>query len=53
MKEYKVLGAKDIKQAEEKMNEMAREGWEVVDVSFYYGLKITVMITFARDKQSL
>ena len=50
MKEYKVIGAKDLKQAEEKMNEMAQEGWEVVDVSYYHGLLISVMITFSREK---
>ena len=34
MKEYNVIGAKDIKQAEEKMNEMAQQGWEVVNTSY-------------------
>ena len=50
MKEYKVVGAKDIKQAEEKMNEMAQQGWEVVNTSYYYGWSIQIVITFVREK---
>ena len=50
MKEYKVIGVKSIDEAEKKMNEMAREGWEVVNTSYYYGLKIVIVITFVREK---
>ena len=35
MKEYKVLEVKK-KKAERVMNEMAREGWEVVSVNYWY-----------------
>lgn len=37
MKKYKVLTVKS-KQAEEVMNEMARDGWEVVAVT-YWGME--------------
>ena len=52
MKEYKVIGAKNLQQAEEKMNEMAVQGWEVVNTSYYYGMKIVIVITFSREKQA-
>ena len=52
MKEYKLIGAKSIQQAEEKMNEMAQQGWEVVNTSYYYGMKIVIVITFSREKQA-
>lgn len=36
MKEYKIIEVK-IGEAEEKMNEMAKEGWKVVSTSIYNG----------------
>ena len=51
MKEYKVFGAKSLQKAEDKMNEMAQEGWEVIDTCYFYGLQVCVMVTFAREKQ--
>lgn len=50
MKEYKVIKAKDAERAEELMNEMAQEGWEVVDVTLWYKWDIYLIVTFARNK---
>ncbi len=36
MKEYKVLEVK-IKDAEEKMNDMTKEGWEVISTDIHIG----------------
>ena len=36
MKEYKIIEVK-ISEAEEKMNEMAKEGWTVASTSIYNG----------------
>ena len=49
MKEYKVVGLSNWKKAEQTINEMAVQGWEVVTVTYYYGF-ITLLITFSRDK---
>ena len=53
MKEYKVMTVKS-KKAEEVMNEMARDGWEVVAVT-YWGTErfSTVLVTFVKEKQFL
>ncbi len=49
MKEYKVVEAKK-RQVEKVMNEMAKEGWEVVSTNYWYYWDVRVMITFAREK---
>ena len=48
MKEYKVLESGK-NEAEDLMNEMARQGWEVVSVNYWNAFKLCLMITFARD----
>ena len=48
MKEYKIVKVKK-SQAEAVMNEMARQGWEVVSTNFWSYWKISIMITFSRD----
>ncbi len=48
MKEYKIVEVKK-SQAEAVMNEMARQGWEVVSTNFWGYWKISIMITFSRD----
>ena len=49
MKEYKVVGTNK-KRVEQIMNDMAEQGWEVVAVTFYYGLLTELIVTFSRDK---
>ena len=51
MKEYKIVDTKK-HLAESVMNEMARQGWEVVSTTYYHGgWNPVIMITFAREKQ--
>lgn len=53
-KEYKILEVK-LGEAEEKMNEMAKHGWEVVSTDIYMGsMALTkagtpMLITFAKE----
>lgn len=54
MKEYKVISVKKDKEyelAEEKMNEMAQEGWEVVNIQqdSLGSLTTQLIITFCRN----
>jgi hypothetical protein len=49
MKEYKILEVKK-KEAEKVMNDMAKEGWEVVSVNYWNAWKISLMITFSKEK---
>ena len=49
MKEYKVVRAKE-KQAETVMNDMARDGWEVVAVTYWAVSMYYVLITFVRER---
>ncbi len=49
MKEYKVVEAKK-NQVEEIMNDMAKAGWEVVSTNYWNAWKISIMITFVREK---
>jgi len=49
MKEYKIIEVKK-NEAEETMNQMAKEGWEVVSVNYWSMWKVTLMITFAKEK---
>ena len=50
MKEYKVIDTKKDK-TEAVMNEMVRQGWEVVSTTYYHGgWSPVIMITFVREK---
>ena len=49
MKEYKIIETTKNK-AEEVMNDMAKQGWEVVSVNFWNMWKVSLMITFSRVK---
>ena len=48
MKEYMVLGVWK-SNAEKTMNDMAKEGWEVVAVTHWYSWSL--IITFSKDIQ--
>jgi len=48
MKEYKVVEVSK-KKAEQTMNDMARQGWEVVSMSYWSGWKLCLLITFSRE----
>ena len=48
MKEYKVLETSK-KNAEKLMNDMAKQGWEVVSVTCWSMWTIGLLITFSRD----
>ncbi len=48
MKEYKILEVRK-NQAEKVMNDMAKNGWEVVSTNYWNSWKISIMITFVRE----
>jgi len=48
MKEYKILKAKNAKEAERLMNEMSEQGWEVVTMTYWNAWTIHLLITFRR-----
>ncbi len=48
MKEYKVLETTRGK-AEKLMNEMAKQGWEVVSLTYWNMWKINLLITFSKE----
>ena len=48
MKEYKVLETTK-KNAEKLMNDMAKQGWAVVSVTYWSMWTIGLLITFSRD----
>ena len=48
MKEYKVLETSK-KQAERLMNDMARQGWEVVGMTYWNMWKLCLLVTFSRE----
>ena len=50
MKEYKVVEAKNAKDAENIMNEYAAEGWRVISNTYWVNFKAILIITFERDK---
>ncbi len=50
MKEYKVVEVNKKEQVEKTMNEMAKEGWEVVSTNYWSYWKVCIMITFVREK---
>lgn len=49
MKEYKMIEVEK-KDAEEAMNYMAKDGWEVVSVACWNNVKICLLITFSKEK---
>lgn len=49
MKEYKIIETKK-NQVEKVMNEMAAESWEVVSMTYWNMWKVSLLITFSRDK---
>ena len=49
MKEYKVIETSK-RNAEQTMNDMARQGWEVISVTYWNAWKVCLLITFAREK---
>lgn len=48
MKEYRMLETRK-GEAEALMNWMAREGWEVVGVTYWSAWKLCLLITFSRE----
>ena len=56
-KEYKILEVK-LSEAEEKMNDMAKHGWEVVCTDIYTGgiahtkAATPILITFAKETEA-
>lgn len=51
MFEYKVVEAKNAKEAEAEMNKYAREGWRVISNTYWVNFKAELIITFEREKQ--
>ena len=51
MKEYKVMEAPCAEREEYLMNEMAKEGWEVVSVTCWEGFSRYLLITLSKEKQ--
>ncbi len=49
MKEYKVVEVSRRELVEKTMNDMAKEGWEVVSTNFWSVWKVSIMITFERE----
>ncbi len=49
MKEYKVIKTSK-RLAEYRMNEMAKQGWEVVSVTYWITWWPYLLITLSRDK---
>lgn len=47
--EYKVKEAKDAKQAEVIMNEMAKDGWRVISTIYWMNVKALIIITFEKE----
>lgn len=49
MKQYKVLEAKNSKEAEDIMNKMAQEGWSVISTVYWMNFKAILIITFEKE----
>ena len=47
--EYKVIEAKNSKEAEEIMNRMAKDGWRVISNTYWMNFKAILIITFERE----
>ena len=48
MKEYKIIESNK-KNAEQVMNDMAKQGWEVVSLTYWNMWKVNLMITFSKE----
>lgn len=48
MKEYKVVETSK-KNAEQLMNDMAKQGWEVVSLTYWNMWKCCLLITFSKE----
>ena len=48
MKEYKIVEAKK-KKAEQIMNDMAKQGWEVVSLTYWSYWSVSLLITFSKE----
>jgi len=51
MKEYKMVTIAKHK-AETLMNDMAKQGWEVVSVTYWNAWRICLLITFCKEKKN-
>ena len=49
MKEYKVVETSKHR-AQQLMNDMAQQGWEVVSMTYWSMWKVSLLITFSRSK---
>ena len=49
MYEYKVVEAKNAKEAEKLMNEYAKDGWRVVSNTYWINFKAILIVTFERE----
>ncbi len=49
MYEYKVLEAKNSKEAENIINKMAKEGWRVISNTYWGNFKAILIVTFERE----
>ena len=50
MLEYKVMKS-SLDEAEGVMNDMARQGWRVIDVTYWTNWTTGVVVTFEREAQ--
>jgi len=50
MKEYKVVESSK-RNAERIMNDMAAQGWDVVGMTYWNMWKVSLLITFSREKK--
>lgn len=51
MYEYKIVEAKNAKDAEIQMNKYAKEGWRVISNTYWMNFKAELIITFEREKK--
>lgn len=49
MKQYKIIEAKNSKEAEDIMNKMAQDGWRVISNTYWVNFKTLLVITFEKD----
>ena len=50
-KEYKIVETSK-KKAEQMMNDMAEQGWQVVCMTYWNAWKLCLLITFSREKET-
>ncbi len=49
MKEYKLIEVNKKTEAEQIMNDMAKQGWEVAYVTVWQNITVSLLITFSRE----